>query len=646
MKPNRFLRLILPLLLFVLAVTAALSQDRQVIPSSPVEIVRFLDQTLGWYRHIDRERAIADTSDDLVFVNDGRAIAGQVVRLAFDFARSAEQSLEKQTGTGQVPPGPNASRYQALSQMSAKLDDKAQQAQHELDTLRQQLQSASSHQRPQIETAIAENQSELDMITARRDVIRSMTGFLGGTWDLGSADLGSQIEALASSVPAALTKSNTSTGNPSINEASSLASTGNATRPEPSGIWGLIADLLAMSRKLRMLDESLQLTDALAKSCQQLESPLINNLKDLTKQSDALADQSLSDQKSVSLQKEAIDSLTAQFKLLSSSFVPLSKQAILLDLYKKNLTNWQASVKARYSTDLKTLALRLGSLTLILAIVWGVAEVWRRAILRYVHDARRRYQFLLLRRIAIWILTILIVAFSFASQMGSVATFAGLLTAGVAVALQSVLLSIAGYFFLIGRFGVKVGDRVQISGVAGEVVEIGLVRLHLMELGGTGTDLQPTGRIVAFSNSFVFQPNAGIFKQIPGTNFVWHEVTLSLDRDSDYHSVEKRVAAAVDAAFRDYRSEFEYQRAQVERSLASVSVPGLTPRTRFRLTSSGLDVNVRFPVELGKGLEIDERVTRELLNAIEQEPRLRVVGSDIPTVRVAETPSNPASRPS
>jgi hypothetical protein len=153
-----------------------------------------------------------------------------------------------------------------------------------------------------------------------------------------------------------------------------------------------------------------------------------------------------------------------------------------------------------------------------------------------------------------------------------------------------------------------------------------------MELGGTGTDLQPTGRIVAFSNSFVFQPNAGVFKQIPGTDFVWHEITLTLDRDSDYQSVEKRVAAAVDAAFHDYRSDFEYQRTQIERSLTSVSVRTLKPRTRFRLTSSGLDVNVRFPVELGKGLEIDERVTRELLNAIEEKPRLRVVGSDIPTV--------------
>jgi small-conductance mechanosensitive channel len=72
------------------------------------------------------------------------------------------------------------------------------------------------------------------------------------------------------------------------------------------------------------------------------------------------------------------------------------------------------------------------------------------------------------------------------------ATFAGLITAGIAVALQNVIMAIAGYFFLIGKYGVKMGDRVQISGVTGDVIDMGLIRLHLMEIGDVGTDRQPT----------------------------------------------------------------------------------------------------------------------------------------------------------
>ena len=83
--------------------------------------------------------------------------------------------------------------------------------------------------------------------------------------------------------------------------------------------------------------------------------------------------------------------------------------------------------------------------------LWLAAPLY---ILRYVRETRRRYQFLLFRRIVIWIVVGAIIAFTFATEMGSVATFAGLLTAGVAVALQNVILSVAGYFFLIGKYGI------------------------------------------------------------------------------------------------------------------------------------------------------------------------------------------------
>ena len=134
----------------------------------------------------------------------------------------------------------------------------------------------------------------------------------------------------------------------------------------------------------------------------------------------------------------------------------------------------------------------------LLAIVFAAAEVPGDAeSLRYVHDARRRYQLLLVRRIVFWALVVAIVGFTFATELGSLATFAGLLTAGIAVAMQSVLVSIVGYFFLIGKYGIRVGDRVQIGNVMGEVIDLGLVRLHLLELSGQGSPPAPTGRVVA-----------------------------------------------------------------------------------------------------------------------------------------------------
>ncbi|HMK66661.1 MAG TPA: mechanosensitive ion channel domain-containing protein, partial [Thermodesulfobacteriota bacterium] len=212
-------------------------------------------------------------------------------------------------------------------------------------------------------------------------------------------------------------------------------------------------------------------------------------------------------------------------------------------------------------------------------------------------------------------------------------TFAGLMTAGVAVAMQSVILSIAGYFFLIGKYGIRVGDRVQISGVTGEVVDIGLVRLHLLELDSDGRDAQVSGRVVAFANSVVFQPTAGVFKQIPGASFVWHEVHLTFSAESDYRMVQERIAAAMDKALEDHRAEMERQMRHMEQTLSAIRAIELASKTSLHFTASGIEVTVRFPVALQNEAEIDDRVIRELNAAIGQEPKLKLVGLSMPMLR-------------
>jgi hypothetical protein len=90
----------------------------------------------------------------------------------------------------------------------------------------------------------------------------------------------------------------------------------------------------------------------------------------------------------------------------------------------------------------------------------------------------------------------------------------------------------------------------------------------------------------------------------------------------------------VDAAFEDYVEDFERQRHQMETNLASVSIEPFAARVRFRFTTAGLEVFLRYPVEFYRATETDEHVTRELLHAIDQEPKLKIVGAEIPDIRV------------
>src|SRR5262249_29832937 len=150
----------------------------------------------------------------------------------------------------------------------------------------------------------------------------------------------------------------------------------------------------------------------------------------------------------------------------------------------------------------------------------------------------------------------LTLALGFLSSFGSVATLLGFITAGLALALQNVILSVVAYFFLVGRYGLRAGDRVTVSGVTGQVMEVGLVRLFLMELSGTGADLHPTGRVAAFANAIIFQP-AALMKQTAGVDYAWHSVSLTLAEPVDQTQARERISAAMERVYDEYRPTIE-----------------------------------------------------------------------------------------
>ncbi|MGE5204339.1 MAG: mechanosensitive ion channel domain-containing protein [Chlamydiota bacterium] len=635
-RSNGVLALALVLLLAAPGGGQVSAQSREAAqgPSLPDSrtVISYLNQTIVWYHQLNLQQEIASEPSDVVFLNQNRQLAEQVVRLSFEFGRADAQLLNQKGGQGgeAVPVASGGGHYQRLVEIVARADQQIKEKQQQLAGLRGRLDAAAGRRRATLAAAIAETQSELDLIQVRRDSLRSMIDFFSGrnVTGLTSGNLQAEIEDLARTVPAATPES----GKGSTAQAAAVTVPG-PHKAEPSGILALLTELFGMRRRIRTLDQGIAQTTALGNSSKELRAPLVNNLRGLIQRGDQLSNQpdSLSSA-ALTQQKQQLDQLTAQFKQLSAVVLPLGKQSILLDLYSRSLNSWRDSVQSQYINALKSLALRVAVLAVILGCVLILSSVWRKATFRYIQDSRRRYQFLLLRRIVVWSLMAVIVAVAFASELGTLATFAGLLTAGIAVALQNVILSVAGYFFLIGKYGVRVGDRVQVAGVTGEVADIGLVRLHLMEIG-KGSGGTPTGRMVVFSNSVVFQPAAGLFKQIPGTRFDWHEITLTVAGESDYRQVEERLTSAVTAVFENYRERMERQRHSMEKTLGPLSVNSLHPETRLRLAQGGLEVVIRYPVELDEANKIDDRIAREVLDAINRPPKLKLVGSGMPNIQ-------------
>lgn len=631
------------IVLSLVLVFSAVGLPQNSASDEPQNILDFLNQTIVWHRQLGAQQQAATQPSEVLLFNQNRQLADEIAQFSFDFARARAQMLPGAVTTqpaadDQTAGNSSTTRFQNIANAAVKADAQVKQQQAKVQGLRQQASAAVGKQRVRLDSLVADEESELALDQARADTLHNLINFSAGTKAKGakSGSLQAQIEELARALPGVATASKPAGGTPDANAAAAAAQA--SEKSSGSGLLGLFSQVLTLRRKIGTIDNGLDLTDSLANLSQTLRTPLVKDLRDLTQRGDALTAQPDSTNPAAAAQhRNAVDSLTAEYKTLSSAVLPLGKQALLLDLYKRNLSSWSASTETQYSSAVKSLSLRLGGLALLLAIIFAVSELWRRATFRYIHDKRRRFQFLLLRRIVVWSVVAIIVVLAFASEIGSLATFAGLLTAGLVVALQNVLLSIVGYFFLVGKHGLRVGDRVQVAGVSGNIIDIGLMRLHLMEVGGYGAASRATGRVVVFPNAVVFQANSGIFKQAPGAKFVWHEIRLTLAPGSDYQEAEKRMLEAVNSVFTGYKETIERQHHHMVQELAPLTMDSPAPESRLDLTGAGLTISLRYPVDLDNAAEIDDRITRAVLEATARKPQLRIVGSGKPEVQPVET---------
>lgn len=595
---------------------------------SGTEVIDMLDQTVDWYRTLATEQQFSTEPSDLLILYENRQLAAQVTALAFDVARTGAKLIPKDASAASQG-DEAASSSQNLAQLQAKIDAQAASVQSEIDAARQKLGASPRKAKQQLQAKIAELQGEIDLLNTKKGIVASIAGVVNGSGSGGSAAnaLRAQIDAMAVALPsnadspapgAAAAGPNAASAAHATPAASNGLTAAVASSPEGSrfGIWDVAANLFKLSEKMSGIDAVDRSTAALQNTYAHIRTNVVAQMRALSARGDSLMAQAdAADSATLDGLRGQLDALSGQFKQASALLLPLSKQETLLKQCRHNLKNWHEAVKVQSRGVFRSLGVRLGILLLIFGVVFALAQTWHRAVLKYVQDTRRRYQLLLLRKIALWSLVVVIVGFTFASELGSIVTFAGLITAGLAVAMQSVLVSIVGYFFLIGKYGIRVGDRVQIGEVNGEIIELGLVRMYLMEFAGQGS-ASPTGRVAAFPNSVVFQVSAGLFKQIPGVNFAWHDITLNVPAGADYSQVKEKLFAAANEALADYHEEIQRQTRELRRTTLSSAGGEALPTVQLSYSAKGVDAHVRYPVHLSHAAEIDERMSKALLQVI------------------------------
>jgi hypothetical protein len=189
--------------------------------------------------------------------------------------------------------------------------------------------------------------------------------------------------------------------------------------------------LLGQIRSMHEVDQIVEETNSLRDTANQLRKPLRDRLsatiqrgRDLAAQSDTPA----TPQSQTTAQEFQI--LTTRFKELSAATMPLGQELLVIDQTRANFQQWRRSILEEMKSTLRALATRVFGIALALYAVFGLSEVWRRLTFRYIHDARRRRQFLVMRRIVVGFLVGVVLLMGFVSEFNSLATFAGFVTAG------------------------------------------------------------------------------------------------------------------------------------------------------------------------------------------------------------------------
>jgi small-conductance mechanosensitive channel len=241
--------------------------------------------------------------------------------------------------------------------------------------------------------------------------------------------------------------------------------------------------------------------------------------------------------------------------------------------------------------------------------------------------SNRRIQFWtqqIIKLLAVLVLVVGLVSIWF-DNPARLTTVAGLLTAGLAVALQRVVTAVAAYFVILRGKVFHIGDRIAMSGVRGDVIALGFVRTTIMEMGqppGEQKDepsvwvesRQYTGRIVTVTNDKIFeQPVYNYSGEFP---YLWDEMHLPVSYKDDRNRAEQILLEVV-KQHTVKLSEMAEKDLEELRRRYFVDPVNLEPKVYFRLTDNWVELTVRFVAKTRGIRELKDKMSREILDALD-----------------------------
>jgi small-conductance mechanosensitive channel len=267
---------------------------------------------------------------------------------------------------------------------------------------------------------------------------------------------------------------------------------------------------------------------------------------------------------------------------------------------------------------------------LVLRVIWGVAQ---RTLARQVQDSTTRYQVRKIITFASYLFGVLLITLVFNDQLGGLTVAFGVAGAGVAFALQEVIISLAGW--MANAFGgfYRVGDRVQLGGIKGDVIDIGILRTTLMECGEWVKGDLYTGRIVRIANSFVFKEP--VFNYSADFPFLWDEITVPVKYGSDIGIARQILHAVAMAEVSGYMDQAAVHWQRMLQKYLVEKTP-TEPVVTLIANDNWVEFTVRYAVDYKQRRGTKDRLFSRIIEEIEGTGGRVAIASA--TVQLVEVP--------
>lgn len=281
--------------------------------------------------------------------------------------------------------------------------------------------------------------------------------------------------------------------------------------------------------------------------------------------------------------------------------------------------DWITLVTARKQAFLHGLLNSAFWILLIALCVFITNEWMQRFFAKLAIDRRQLHTMRALMMFTIQALGVVLILLVIFGVPNNFATLAALAGAGLTVALKDFIVGFFGWFVLMGKDGIRPGDWVEINGVGGEVISVGLLHTVLLETGNWADAGHPTGRKVTFVNSFAIEGH--YFNFSTSGQWLWDEIQVSVPERADPYSVAESIkkAAADMTAANAHLAEQEWERVTPEYAKRSFSA---TPSMSVRPTGSGFSVSIRYLTRANERFEVRTKLYRAVVEILR--------GKDIP----------------